>query len=201
MWRESFSYIFGTGNPGKICYNSRKEIFYISGNENPKKHPIFYKVTFRAQYKKLLKILLYFGKWNFLATNLKTFCFLEEPLRVFHHCFSGVFIFYHWFLLLFFGYFHCWLNFLMSRSLMPFFQVLHICVVILPLLRIWQAFFVFYLTLLSQICRSTACATILRELFLLSGIFYLTLLSNNLIPNNLAQSNFINAWWYNTKHE
>ena len=93
MWRESFSYISGTGNPGKIRYNSRKEIFYISGNENPKKNPIFYKVTFPAQYKKLLKSLLYFGKWNFLAANLKTFCFLEEPLRDFHHCFSGLFYF------------------------------------------------------------------------------------------------------------
>ena len=35
---------------------------------------------------------------------------------------------------------------------------------------------VFYLTLLSHICHSTGSATDLREFFLLSGVFYLTVL-------------------------
>ena len=45
---------------------------------------------------------------------------------------------------------------------------------------------IFYLTLLPHVCHSTASAMDLRELFLLSGSFYLTLLPD--IWNNLLLS-------------
>ena len=50
------------------------EVFYILGNGNPKKTSCVSGSNFpgcKNEKKTLFKSLLYFRKWNFLATNLK----------------------------------------------------------------------------------------------------------------------------------
>ena len=111
------------------------------------------------------------------SPKLKNSFFGENLLGFFIIVSSGVFIFHRWFLPLFFECFHCWLHFFMSPTLLLFCQVLRSCVV--PwVLRIWEGFFFllsgfFYLKPFPHICHSTASATDLRELFLLSGVFTL----------------------------
>ena len=64
--KESFSYILGNENREKLPYisgnKSPKETSYISGNNFP---------SSKSKENPLLKLSLYFGKWNFLATSLK----------------------------------------------------------------------------------------------------------------------------------
>ena len=75
--KKSFSYILENGT------------FFSFRKWKLSKLLIFQEVTFQARKMKkdpILKKLLIFRKWNFLATK-KTRVFLGEPLRVFQHCF------------------------------------------------------------------------------------------------------------------
>ena len=135
----------------------------------------------------LWKNFLYFGKLNFVAPSLKRSCFLffffflkGELLMVFHHCFIRCFHFTTDFYYCFSGVFFvdCICSF--HQLFLPwlfFYQVLRFCGVVLWALRIWESSFllsgIFCLKLLPHICHSTASATDLKELFLLSSIFYL----------------------------
>ena len=56
---------------------------FISGNGSSKTLLIFQEVTFRDQNNEktpLLKSLLYFRKWNVLASRLKTFLYFRRKL-------------------------------------------------------------------------------------------------------------------------
>ena len=69
---------FKNKSPQKTSFIFSKEsLSYTSGNENPKKLLIFQEVS--KNYKNpFLKCLLYFGKWNFLAPNLKEKLYISE---------------------------------------------------------------------------------------------------------------------------
>ena len=104
--KESFSYISGNEN--------REKLPYISGNKNPKETSYISGNNFpisKSKENPLLKLCLYFGKWNFLATSLKNYFLRRIPQSFSSIVFSGVFIFRHWFLPLFWGCFYCWLHF------------------------------------------------------------------------------------------
>ena len=90
----------------------------------------------------------------------KLLFFSGEPLRVFHHCFFRCFYFTIVFAVVF-GCFHCWLHLLTSL-----FTSLHFT---------------------SPLRCYTASATDLRKLFLLSGVFYLTLLHDIWYNDRLHQ--------------
>ena len=135
----------------------------------------------------LLKIFLYFRKWHFLTPSLKNS--LGEQFRVFYHCFfrcchfttGFYYCFWVFLLLIAFVYFdnpkgfhHCFFrrfyftsDFIIASRVFSFHQIF------LPWL-LFVSYFVFVVVL--QV----------RELFLLSGIFYLTLLSD--IWHNLLSS-------------
>ena len=134
--KESF-FIAGNGNPEKVLYISGNGTFLYLG-----KLLIFQQqeITFRARKGKK-NSHLDFRKRNFLATSLKNPFFYGNPLEFFITFFSGVFIFYHRLLPLFFGVFYFWFHFLMSPVLQLLCQVLHFCVVVPRVLRIWQGFF------------------------------------------------------------
>ena len=88
--KESFSYISGNENREKLPYisgnKSPKETSYISGNNFP---------SSKCKENPLLKLSLYFGKWNFLAISLKNSFFRRIPQSFSSLIFSGVFIFRH----------------------------------------------------------------------------------------------------------
>ena len=67
----------GTEAPKKFLIFQETELFYISENGKPKKLIMFQEVTFRARK---IKNVLYFGKWNFLATSLKIFFYSRKEL-------------------------------------------------------------------------------------------------------------------------
>ena len=139
--KESFSYISGNEN--------REKLPYISGNKNPKETSYISGNNFpisKSKENPLLKLCLYFGKWNFLATSLKNYFLRRIPQSFSSIVFSGVFIFRHWFLPLFWGCFYCWLHFFHN--------------------------FAGFLQGTSFLYGCTASATDFRELFLLWGVFF-----------------------------
>ena len=86
---------------------------YFRKKEPWKNFFVFQKVTFRAR-----KCFLFFKKWNFSISSLKTLVlFLGEPLRVFHHCFFRCFI-SPLIINIVFGCFHCWLHWFTSLFLL-----------------------------------------------------------------------------------
>ena len=132
--KESFSYISGNEN--------REKLPYISGNKNPKETSYISGNNFpisKSKENPLLKLCLYFGKWNFLATSLKNYFLRRIPQSFSSLVFSGVFIFRHWFLPLFWGCFYCWLHFF--HNFAGFCKVLRFCMVVPPVLRILESFF------------------------------------------------------------
>ena len=140
--KESFSYISGNEN--------REKLPYISGNKNPKETSYISGNNFpisKSKENPLLKLCLYFGKWNFLATSLKNYFLRRIPQSFSSLVFSGVFIFRHWFLPLFWGCFYCWLHFFHN--------------------------FAGFLQGTSFLYGCTASAMDFRELFLLWGVFTL----------------------------
>ena len=98
--------------------------------------------------------------------------FSGEPLGLFTTVSSNVFILPQIFTIAFRVFLFHQLSLLWLFS---FCQVLHVCVIVSRVLRIWESIFllsgIFFLRLLSYICYGTARATDLREPFLLSGIF------------------------------
>ena len=129
----------------------------------------------------LLKCFLYFRKLKFSTPSLKTPIFLGEPLRVFHHCFFRCFHFTIDFYYLFwvFSLLIAFVHFI-TVSLGVFFLFFFFSPLILLLFFECFHFTKFlyrdcFLSGTSFLCCCTANATDLRELFLLSGVLYLTL--------------------------
>ena len=137
----------------KSSYMFLKESLFYCGKRKPRKNSLYFRkrnflISRETSYisatgnnfpssKGKKNTHLDFRKRNFLATSLKNPFFYGNPLEFFITFFSGVFIFYHRFLPLFFGFFYCWFHFFMSPVLQLFCQVLRFCVVVPRLLRIW----------------------------------------------------------------
>ena len=167
--KESFSYNSGNENREKLPYisgnKSPKETSYISGNNFP---------SSKSKENPLLKLSLYFGKLNFLATRLRNSVFQENTseffISYFFRCFHFLTLTFTTFLgvfLLLIAFFHNFAGFLQGTSF------LYGCTASATDLReLFLLCGVFYLTLLPHICHSTASAADLRKLFLLSVIFY-----------------------------
>ena len=121
-----------------------------------------------------LKNFLYFKKWDFSTPSIKNYCFLGEPFRVFHQCFfrcSDFTVDFYYCLLIAFVHSITVSSgvFISPLVLLLFFECFHFTNF---LYRDW----VLSGTSFLRCC--TASATNLRELFLLSIVFYLTLLPN-----------------------
>ena len=121
-----------------------------------------------------LKNFLYFKKWDFSTPSIKNYCFLGEPFRVFHQCFfrcSDFTVDFYYCLLIAFVHSITVSSgvFISPLVLLLFFECFHFTNF---LYRDW----VLSGTSFLRCC--TASATNLRELFLLSVVFYLTLLPN-----------------------
>ena len=86
-----------------------------------------------------------------------------------------MFSFHHWFLLLFFGCFCCWLHLFISSNFFTL-TVFFVRYFVFVWLHLFISPTLFTLTVRYPDCCCTASATHLRGLFLLSGVFYLTLL-------------------------
>ena len=139
---------------------------------------------------------------EFLAWNKNPLVFLEAPLRGFHHCFlrclSGVFFttyFYHCFWA-----FSFLIAFIHVTNFAAFCQILRFPVVIPRVLRIWESFFYshafFTLHSFPQLPLHRKCYRFER-LFLISGVFYLTLLPNilhNLFLSKLPWEPIVLPW-------
>ena len=108
----------------------------------------------------------------------KPLLFLGEPFRVFHHCFCRCFHFT-------IDFYYCFQVFSLLIAFVHFITVSS-GVFISPLILLLFSFLCFhfsnflycdcFLSGTSFLCCCTASATDLREFFLLSGVFYLTLL-------------------------
>ena len=131
---------------------------------------------------------------EFMAPSFKSSCFFRRPLRVFHQCFFRCFHFttefYYWWLHLFIS---STLGIFITVSSGVFISPLTLTIVFgcfhFTNFLYHDYFFVTYFTL----CCCTAGATDLKELFLLPGVFYLTLLPDIWHNGMLHQPAFIKA--------
>ena len=156
IWQEKISYASGNGDPQKLLVLCKKKTVLK-----------FPEVTFRARKMKkpTLKKLLIVQEIKLFNPKLKKLLFfLKERFRLFHS----------WILLFFFGWFYC--GFILHRFVRCFYLPL-------ILLLFFECFHVtnflyrdFFLSGTSFLCCCTGTATDLRELFLISGVFYLILL-------------------------
>ena len=79
--KETYLYMSGNRNPPKISYFSWNGTFLYFRKRKPWKFLIFQEVTFQAWKRKkklLLKSFLYFRKWTFLASRLKTLLYFRR---------------------------------------------------------------------------------------------------------------------------
>ena len=127
----------------------------------------------------LLRIFLYFRKWHFLTPSLKNS--LGEHFRVLYHCFFRCFHFTT-------GFYYCFWVFLFLIAFASLFlqaflfhQWFYYC-----FSSVFFSPIFFTITAFCQLLRFCVVVLQVRELFLLSCIFYLTLLSD--IWHNLLSS-------------